>query len=218
MEISVSVLALKHSTQLSHTANIESGIRRCVSVSLEKQSILYVMTERVNHYEKTGMIFTGTSYMCYKWKLFLAEVSLLNQMWPHIITLAILKQQPWRACIYTGFVFSAESLNSSPAGSNITSSADKCIISILGYLNHWHKGSFMQLFGKIWEDKKSLEQKEKITISLSACWSTKCQTIHIHLFGRPQQRGRAPRDVQPEMADISAFKRLTAAYKQHTNF
>lgn len=80
VEISVSVLALKHSTQLSHTANIESGIRRCVSVSLEKQSILYVMTERVNHYEKTGMIFTGTSYMCYKWKLFLAEVSLLNQM------------------------------------------------------------------------------------------------------------------------------------------
>ncbi len=74
----------------------------------------------------------------------------------------------------------------------------------------------MERFGRekrVWSGRRRLQYQAE----LSACWSPKCQTIHIHLFGRPQQRGSALRQVQTEMADISAFKRLTAAHKQHAN-
>lgn len=72
--------------------------------------------------------------------------------------------------------------------------------------------NFMKRFGRkkrVWSGRRRLQYLAE----LSVCWSSKCQTIHIHLFGRPQQRGK----VQTEMADISAFKRLTAAHKQHAN-
>lgn len=97
-----------------------------------------------------------------------------------------------------------------------------------GQMHHFHTGLSLPLTqrhlyatlwtglgGKkrVWRGRRRLQYQAE----LSAYWSTKCQIIHIHLFGQPQQRGSALGEVQTEMADISAFKRLTAAHKQHAH-
>lgn len=86
-----------------------------------------------------------------------------------------------------------------------------------GQMHHFHTGLSHQpltqrhLYATLWKGLggkilSSGWRRLQYQAELSARWSTKCQTIHIHLFGQPQQRGSALGEVQTEMADISAFK------------
>lgn len=122
----------------------------------------------------------------------------------------------YRFCVFS-WIFEISSCRQLSNNSKL-GCKDKCIIYIWSYLNHWHKGTFIQLCVKVWGKKVwSGRRRLQYQAELSVYWSSKCQTIHIHLFGWLQQRGSALREVQTEMADISAFKRLTAAHKQHAN-
>ena len=144
----------------------------------------------------------------------------MNQLWFHSIATVVLESfivHSYRFCVFS-WIFEIFSCKQVSNKSNL-GSKDECIIYIWSFLNHWHKGTFMQLCGKVWGKKKVWSGRRRLQYQaeLSVCWSSKCQTIHIHLFGRLQQRGSALREGQTEMADISAFKRLTAAHKQHAN-
>lgn len=88
------------------------------------------------------------------WKLFPADYSLMNQLWCHIIATAALKSfivHSYKFCVLS-WIFEISSCRQVSNNSKL-GSKDECIIYIWSYLNHWHKGTFMQLCVKVWGKK-----------------------------------------------------------------